>query len=125
MVFGTRQKLRAIENISLATVDGNIDKVDTFNYLYMTLDSSLIFQAHLDNTYKKACQQLSAVHQVRNCLNKSVSLILYKSLILPYLDYGIPFMSMRLKNRSISCSLYKKGTQEDKCRLYAQAIKPV
>ena len=87
MVFGTRQKLSGIDDIKLTTGDGSIDRVDTLRYLAIALDSSLTFQPHLENTYKKACKQLSVVRKVRNCLNKNVSLMLYKSLILPHLHY--------------------------------------
>ena len=51
------------------------------------LDSELNFEAHISYTYKKACGKLTMLHKTRLCMNKSIACQMYKSLILPQLDY--------------------------------------
>ena len=38
--------------------------------------------------YQTACSKVGAIKKTRKCLNKDVALTLYKSLILPHLDFG-------------------------------------
>ena len=57
-------------------------------YLGMIIDECLNFNAHIDYTVKKASSRLGAVRRARKFLDVSTSLVLYKSLVLPYLDYG-------------------------------------
>ena len=63
-------------------------RVTTFKYLGITLDECLTFDAHIDKVYKHSCGKLGSLGKVRKCLNRKLTLLLYKSLVLPSIDYG-------------------------------------
>ena len=48
---------------------------------------SLTFDYHITKVYNKTCHKLGAIRKVRKCLDKSVALTLYRSLVLPHYDY--------------------------------------
>ena len=62
--------------------------VDTYKYLGVTLDRRLQFKTHLSNTYKILNHKLWLFRKIRNSLNQAASLMIYKTMILPYLDMG-------------------------------------
>ena len=64
-----------------------LERVGTFKYLGLMLDSELNFEAHISYTYKKACSKLTMLRKTRICMNQKIACQLYKSLILPQLDY--------------------------------------
>ncbi len=87
-VFGTRQRLNNLADFELTINNQVIEQVSQVKYLGMILDESLNFNAHIDYTVKKASSRLGAVRRARKFLDVNTSLTLYKSLVLPYLDYG-------------------------------------
>ncbi len=56
-------------------------------YLGVSLDDRLSFDEHVNYMYTKASQKLGILRRSREYLDKSTSLIPYKSLVLPHLDY--------------------------------------
>ena len=87
-IFGTRPRLNNLANFDLSIDNQVIERVNQVKYLGMILDENLNFNAHIDYTIKKASSRLGAVRRARKFLDISTSLVLYKSLVLPYLDYG-------------------------------------
>ena len=48
----------------------------------------LTFQPHLQYTYKKICNKIDAITKSRAYIDEKEAVLLYKSPILPILDYG-------------------------------------
>ena len=53
----------------------------------MILDDHLTFEDHVKYEHKKSSKKLSILCKSREFLDGSTSLLLYKSLIVPYIDY--------------------------------------
>ena len=99
MIFGTHQKLKNIKHSPLFINNEVVEKVDNFRYLGMILDPCLTFTAHIIKLYKKTCSKIGMIKKVRYLIDHSIALSLYKSLVLPHLDY---------------CdTIYMTSTQED------------
>ena len=64
-----------------------IQRVDEMKYLGVILDKNLNFSSHIEFLIKKSTQKLGALAKVRKCINRSTSLMLYKSMLLPHFDY--------------------------------------
>ena len=87
MVFGTKQKLKRVTDLSLHADGEIIERVHSFKYLGVTLDESLTFEEHIDILYRKSCSKMGAIKKARMCVNQETALMLYRSLILPHIDY--------------------------------------
>ena len=89
MVFGTHQRLRR-QNTDEAdiTLGGeSVKHCDSFKYLGVILDPSLSFNLHIDYIKKKVSKTLGMFSRIRSSLTTEASNRLYKSMILPILDY--------------------------------------
>lgn len=120
MVFGTRHKLRNIM-VPPVHVNGEIlGHVCQYKYLGVILDSSLTFEAHLKSLIKKFSYKVYVLNQMRPHLTTSAACLVYKSMMLPDLDYGDIFYEgcskkylnklQRLQNRAISIVLGPSST---------------
>ncbi len=87
MIFGTQQKLKNIKHSPLYINNEIVENVEIFKYLGMILDPSLTFSAHINKLYKKTCSKIGMIKKVRYLSDHSIALTLYKSLVLPHLDY--------------------------------------
>ena len=74
--------------LNIVLNDVQLDMVTEYKYLGFWLDSTLSFQYHIDKIVKKASQRMCLIKQSYKFLGKDTSLILYKSLVLPAIDYG-------------------------------------
>ena len=87
ILFGSRHKLSQITCFNLGILGEPIERVYHFKYLGVILDQYLSFNEHIEYLLSKANQKLGVLRKVRKCLNRSLSLTLYKSLVLPHFDY--------------------------------------
>ena len=87
MIFGTQHKLKNIRHSPSYINNEIVEKVETFKYLGMILDPCLTFSAHINKLYKKTCSKIGMVKKVCYLIDYSIALTLYKSLVLPHLDY--------------------------------------
>lgn len=74
------------ENICINTVP--VDRVQTFNYLGLCLDSNLNFQTHIQNITRSIRHKLHFLYKIRNFINVDTTLLIYKTTILPIFDYA-------------------------------------
>ena len=65
-----------------------IEFVNNFKYPGIILDSSLIFKNQTQNTIKTASHQMSLLNKRRNHITEAAATQIYKTMILPYFDYG-------------------------------------
>ncbi len=93
------------------------EQVDCFKYLGLYLDPKLNFNQHIERTCAKAKYKLSTLGMCRQYISQDISLLLYKSLLLPVLEYGdIVYASAGL------CSLDKlQKVQNTALRIVLQA----
>ena len=73
-------------NIKISGVD--LEEVKTYKYLGFWLVTTLSFHSHIDHLISKANKRIGLIKHSRKFLGEKCSLILYKSLVLPVIDYG-------------------------------------
>ena len=100
VIFGTRNTLEHVpQDLNIKIGSEKIERVKHMKYLGMILDEKLTFDEHVHQTYTKASQKLGILRRSREYLDTTTSLTLYKSLVLPHLDYcDIVYMCTTAQN---------------------------
>ena len=100
VIFGTKHKLEhVVPDLNITIGNEKIDRVTHMKYLGVVLDKKLTFDKHINQTHSKASQKLGILRRSRDYLDHSTSLTLYKSLVLPHLDYcDIVYMCTTVQN---------------------------
>ena len=98
----------------------NIEKVNEFNFLGLTLDTRLDWKRHSNNTSNKISRTIGVLNKLKNVLPQHIKTIIYNTLILPHLNYCIlcwgfksnrVFALQKKAVRIITCSKYNAHTE--------------
>ena len=77
------------ETIPVFKIRGEpINSVVTFKYLGLILDTNLNFQAHYSDLINSVQYKIHFLSKIRKFLTIKTALLLYKTTILPLIDYG-------------------------------------
>ena len=87
MVFHRKQK--HIKRLNIVINDTKIDRVECFNFLGLTIDETLFWAHHVDIVIKKVSKVIGIFYRLKNIFPMETMMILYKSLIASYLNYGL------------------------------------
>ena len=99
MYFGTTNKLKQFNQFPRAYLYGNeLMKVDNYKYLGITLDCNLNYKLHIETLLKTLRYKLYILSKLRFHLTIQASIAIYKTTILPYIDYGDIFYQAGPKN---------------------------
>jgi len=91
IIFHAHQKSRFIDK-SICKIfidDQEIDNVETFCFLGVHLHQNLSWNTHLKLTSQKLARTLGIMKFMKKFVNSSTLLLLYNSLFLPHINYGI------------------------------------
>ena len=69
--------------------DDVVQQTKALQLLGITIDDKLIFNEHISNTCKKACQRVGLLMRLRNLIQTDAKPALYKTVILPHIAYCI------------------------------------
>ena len=83
-----KSQTRKIPNHTLSINGRNIDKVSTYKYLGITLDMNLNYNKHLENVIKSISYKSLLLAKIRKYITQDVVIRIYKTMILPVLEYG-------------------------------------
>uniref|UniRef100_A0A3Q3JDA1 Reverse transcriptase domain-containing protein n=1 Tax=Monopterus albus TaxID=43700 RepID=A0A3Q3JDA1_MONAL len=86
MVFGNR---RPHNELQLRIGGANIERVYEIKFLGVMVDDRLSWKSHIRHVQHKIAKNISILARVRHMLDVKALRILYCSLILPYLEYGV------------------------------------
>ena len=70
----------------------NVKTADRLKILGVTLDNKLSFKPHISEKIKKACAKASALRNLRKFISQTTMIRLYKTYILPHLEYCSPLL---------------------------------
>ena len=87
---GTRLKISLLPSEPHICLDGHlIERVDSYMYkgLGVQVDETLSWEAHIPEVVSKVAKILAALRRLRRICPQSTLVTIYKSLILPHLDY--------------------------------------
>ena len=86
MIFDTHRK-KVVHNILLKINGQNLDIVDSYKYLGLTLDDKMSFQKHLYQMSGHVNYTIRKVKEIRGYINTQTALTIFNSLVKPHLDY--------------------------------------
>ena len=94
-------------NLKVSINNIAVEEKDNLKYLGVVIDKSLKFTKHIANISNVISRNIGIFARVRYFLDKRTALILYNSLILPYLNYccliwGINYNSQGWKTSGIT-----------------------
>ena len=89
MLFGSRHKLKRTKCDKLQINDAKWEFVSQYKYLGVILDSNLAFTKHLNNVIRIVSHKINLLAKVGRNLDNQASLLIYKTMILPYLTTEI------------------------------------
>jgi hypothetical protein len=118
MVFHQKNKKFRDPQIAIDNID--IEKVDTFNFLGLTIDKHLNWKAHSDKIYSKISRAIGILNRLKYFLPLHVKQTMYNSLILSHINYCILAWGGNLARiekqqkraiRVVTCSKYNMHTE--------------
>ena len=88
MLYGSSYRIKNIQ-LQKFSLDGEqIDFVQQYKYFGITLDSTFTFKQQAQNTIKIVSHKILLLYKIRKFINEHAAIQIYKTMILPYLDYG-------------------------------------
>ena len=78
-----------VNNINITINSQSIQKVNSTQFLGITIDESLSWKQHITNTRQKISKSIGILCKCRKVLNRNTLLQLYHAFVSPYLSYGI------------------------------------
>lgn len=99
MVFSMPQKHVNIPDLQINGT--SIESVDTFNFLGITIDKHLTWQAHTNKIANKISKTIGVIRKLQTFVPQNILIMIYNSLILSHLNYGILCWGYQNKRLSI------------------------
>ena len=119
MLFGTRNMLKKCSYHDTFIKGFKLQYVTHFNYLGIKLDNSLTFEQHASETIRMVAHKLYLLSKVRKYINIQQAITIYRSMTVPYFDYGDIFLIninlktidklQKLQNRALRLCLALDG----------------
>ena len=118
MIFHQPQK--KIRDLLILINDTEIERVSDFDFLGLSINESLNWKSHTDKIANKISRSIGILNRMKNILPLQPKIIIYNSLILSYLNFGILSWGykceriIKLQKKSVrilSCSKYNAHTE--------------
>jgi len=87
MLFHNKQK--KITPLTIKFNDNHIESVNQFNYLGITLDTSLTFNGHISKLHSTLAKTIGSLNMIKKFLSEQVLLQIYYTLLHSKLCYGL------------------------------------
>ena len=87
MIFQMHKKERP--SFSLKLGNTNIEKVDDFNYLGLTVETNLNWKKHTEKVANRCSKKIGVLNRLKYVLPLCINTMLYNSLILRHITYDI------------------------------------
>ena len=99
MIFHRQQK--RVKKFNIIINDTNIERVQSFNFLGITLSENMSWTNHVLSIKKKIYKVIGILYRLRNTFPLDVLKTLYKSLVLSYINYGLLLWGIEVKKLEI------------------------
>ena len=86
MTFSNKRERLSHPVLSMGGCD--IEEVDIYTHLGLTLQNNMSWNSHIFSIYEKASKRLNLLKSLRFKIDRSTLVCLYKSLIRPIMEYG-------------------------------------
>ena len=101
MVVHTQHNHRAIKPPVPKINNTNIEQVEQFKFLGLTLDSNLNWKKHSDNISNKCSQIIGILNRLKLILPQSIKIMLYNAILLPHINYCLVTWGYQCKRINI------------------------
>ena len=88
MLFGSRRFILKNHHPPIHLNNTPLRYADDYKYLGVILDQYLNFRKHMQNIYKLAAHKVYTLSKIRPYITANAALVIYKTKILPFIDYG-------------------------------------
>ena len=115
MVFGSTNVIGNLPQFEITFLNEPMQMVSSYKYLGITLDSQLTYNLHVNKMVSLAAGKIKQFQRMRSFLTVHAATLVYKSMILPLLEYGDFFLSaatainrkrlQTLQNKGLRCAL--------------------
>ena len=119
MIF---HKRRDVPDLNLSLNNINIESVSHFNFLGIILDTALSWKYHTNMIAIKISKVIGILHKLKYIFPQNILLTIYKSLILPHLNYGLLLWGVHLQDISV---LQKKAIRVVTNNTYKSHTEPI
>ena len=75
--------------LSLKINNIDIEKVEEFNYLGLTIDTNLNWKKHTEKISNKCSKTIGILNRLKHVLPLEIKIMLYNALLLPHINYCI------------------------------------
>ena len=99
MTLGTKNMLKKGVKRDTFIEGSKLQYVNSFNYLGIKIDSSLTFELHAAECLRMVSHKLYLLSRIRKFITTEQAIVIYRSKIVPYFDYGDVFL-MNITNRT-------------------------
>ena len=133
MLFATKNMQKKARFPQIEIDSKYLQYVRQFNYLGVKLDNRLTFETHASESIRLVAHKLYLLTRIRNFVDKKQALIIYKSKVMPYFDYGDIFllgvqaktrdMLQKLQNRALRLVL-NRDSRHNVWELHHEALIP-
>ena len=124
-IFSLKLLRKKSQTLLLQMDNTIIDKVLDFNFLEIHFNEQLNWKSHIDKWSVKCCRILGILNRLKIILPLNIKIILYNSLMLPHLNYGITLWGFKCERilklqqqraaRILSASKYNAHTEPIVC----------
>ena len=130
MVFGSRKAIEKVPEFEIKMNAAPLQSVLSYKYLGVTLDSQLTYKLQIKRIISSVSGKLKQFQRMRSFFSKKAAILVYKSMLLPILEYGDVFLSAAsvenrrklqiLQNKGLRCAL-NKGIETSRDQLHEEA----
>ena len=88
MLAGSKTMLSKFENFEFLPDGGQINRVNSFKYLGVTVDEKWIWKCHIKTLLRKLGHRLSVFNRISHMLDRRTRMAYFNGLVLPHCDYA-------------------------------------
>ena len=110
--YGSHQRLKREDSISLSCNGSSLTKSESFKYLGVVIDQHLSFNNHIEHVVNKVSRKLGVFRRLRIFIPMAAAERLYKTMILPIFDYcGVAWHGCGKVNSDVLESLQHRAAK--------------
>ena len=83
------RKQKHVDAINVQINGTKIERAESFNFLGIMLDENRTWKSHIEMVCNKISKVTSIRYRLKNTFPENVLFVLYNSLIVPYINYGL------------------------------------
>ena len=88
MLVGSNRKLESRMALTVSIFDHNVNNVNSFKYLGISISSDFTWTNHVEYIAGKINQRLGLLNRIKHLLPFSARVLFYNNLIMPLFDYA-------------------------------------